>query len=221
MEATEYKEKGGSEKERGNMGEEENKNAFTQDDVDKAVKAATEKAIKETQDTAKADADKELKAALEKKEMFTKADADEMVKAALEKAEEGDNKEKEQETYTKDELDAKIKASVEQATEQTTEQTKDDIERGHLAASINDALVNAGIIEETDREKQTETLKAASSEILQQMLENITAVTRKLDETVKAAADGKDIQFPADTTSSGSGAYEWNPVKGEFTEVKQ
>ncbi|MHC1623461.1 MAG: hypothetical protein ACXQTR_02580 [Candidatus Methanospirareceae archaeon] len=199
----EYKEKGGYEKE--NMVE-KNEKTFTQDDVDKMVKAAVEKA--------KEDADKTLQAAL--KDMIPKADADKMVKAALEKAKEGDKKEKE--TYTKEELDAKIKASVEQA----KKQTKEEIEREHLTTSIFDLLVNAGVAEETDREKQSETLKAASSEVLQQMLESLTAMNKKLEETVKAAAEGKNIQFPSNNTmSGGAGAYEWDPVKGEFTEVKQ
>jgi|GEM_PF-130567 len=207
-----------SKKEKGNMGEEDKK-TFTSDDVDKTVKAAVDKAIKETQDKAKEDTDKAVKAALESKEMITKTDADKMVKAALEEKanKEGDKKEKEKETYTKDELDTKIKASVEQA----ITQTKDDIEREHLAASITDVLVNAGVIEEIDREKQSENMKAGSSEVLRQMLENVTAIDTKLKETVKAAAEhGKNIQFPL-TTNGGSGAYDWDPVKGVFTEVKQ
>lgn len=203
-------------KEKGNMGEEDKK-TFTPDDVDKTVKAAVDKAIKETQEKAKVDTDKAVKAALESKETITKTDADKLVKAALEEKANKEDDKKEKETYTKDELDTKIKASVEQA----ITQTKDDIERERLAASITDVLVNAGVIEETDREKQSENMKAGSSEVLRQMLENVTAIDMKLKETVKAAVEhGKNIQFPL-TTNGGSGAYDWDPVKGVFTEAKQ
>lgn len=211
--ANDVSKKEGSKGKKENM-EEKDKKTFTQDDVDKTVKAAIDKATKETQDKVKADTVNAVKAALE--ETVTKSDADKMVKAALEKAK-GDSK-KEKETYTKGELDTKIKASVEEA----TKQTKDDIEREHLAASIFDAFVNMGVAEETNREKELGIMKAGSSEVLRQMLESVTAITKKLEETGTAAAEGKDIRFPAIAgTSGGSGAYNWDPEKGKFVEVKQ
>ena len=209
----EYKEKGGLEKENGKM-DEKDKKTFTRDDVDKAVKAAidkakpeTDKAIKEAvdkavkgeQDKAKAETDKAVKAALEKKEMVTKGDADKMVKAAL-------DKEKEETPYTKEEIGKMVKAAEQNA----EKRTRDGLEKETVIASIMDVLTRTEVLKEEDKADRLKALTGMPLDTLKAQYEVIAQFGEKLN--VKAAQI-KDLSFPISTGTGAEKVIGWTEVK--------
>ena len=196
----EYKEKGGLEKEKGKMAEKDKK-TFTQDDVDKTVKATVDKAIKAEQDKAKAETDKAVKAALVKKEMVTKEDAENMVKAALEK----ERKEKES-PYTKQEVDKMVKAAEENA----EKQTREGLEKEAVIASIMDILTKTEVLKEEDKADRLKTLTGMPLDTLKAQYEVISQFGEKLN--VKAA-EIKELTFPVDAGTGAEKVIGWTEVK--------
>ena len=195
---------------------EKGEKTFTKDDVDKAVKAAQDKAKQETDkvvkaavdkatkaetDKAKAETDKAIKAALEKKKMVTIEDADKMVKAALEK----EKKEKES-PYTKQEVDKMVKAAETNA----AKQTREELEKEAVIASIMDVLTKAEVLKEEDKAGRLKTLTGMSLDTLKAQYEVISQFGEKLN--VKAA-EIKDLSFPVDVGTGAEKVIGWTEVK--------
>ena len=205
--------KGGLEKGKGNMTEKEEK-SFSQGDVDKAVKAAIDKAKPETdkaikaavdkvtkaeQDKAKAETDKAVKAALAKKELVTKEDADKMVAAALEK-------EKKEIPYTKAEIGKMVKAAEENA----EKRTREGLEKEAVIASIMDVLTRTEVLKAEDKADRLKSLSGMALDTLKAQYEVIAQFGEKLN--VKAA-EIKDLTFPVDAGADAEKVIGWTEVK--------
>jgi NADH:ubiquinone oxidoreductase subunit E len=103
--------------------------------------------------------------------MITKADADKMVKAALEKVKE------EEKSFTKEETEARIKAAVEEA----VTRTREDMEKERLITSITDLQTKTGVLTEEEKEAYITKLEAMDIQTLTAFYENAMKYAEKIN----------------------------------------